>query len=47
MLDAAKDDPEQLARRKQFLEALDRGDPAALQRWQQLANRRRDGGTTQ
>jgi multidrug efflux system membrane fusion protein len=46
MLDAAKDDPEQLARRKQFLEALDRGDPTALQRWQQLVNRRREGGGT-
>ena len=43
MLDAAKDDPEQLARRKAFLEALDRGDPAALQRWQQLAARRAAG----
>ena len=30
MLDAAKDDPEQLERRKRFLEALDRGEPAAL-----------------
>ena len=29
MLDAVKDDPEQLARRKQFLEALDQGDPQA------------------
>lgn len=44
ILDAAKDDPEQLARRKQFLEALDRGDAAALARWQQMANRRREGG---
>ena len=46
MLDAVKDDPEQLARRQQFLEALDRGDPAALQRWQQMANRRREGGAS-
>ena len=44
MLDSVKDDPEQLARRKQFLEALDRGDAAAVQRWQQMANRRREGG---
>jgi multidrug efflux system membrane fusion protein len=44
MLDAVKDDPEQLARRKQFLEALDRGDPAAVERWQQMAARRREGG---
>ncbi|HEY9066495.1 MAG TPA: efflux RND transporter periplasmic adaptor subunit [Burkholderiaceae bacterium] len=43
MLDSAKDDPEQLERRKRFLEALDRGDPAALERWQQMAARRRDG----
>jgi multidrug efflux system membrane fusion protein len=43
MLDAAKDEPEQLARRKSFLEALDRGDPAALQRWQQMAARRAAG----
>ena len=47
MLDAAKDDPEQLERRKRFLEALDRGDPAALQRWQQMAARRQGGGATQ
>ncbi|GER15317.1 efflux RND transporter periplasmic adaptor subunit [Variovorax boronicumulans] len=39
MLDAAKDDPEQLERRKRFLEALDRGDPAALERWQRMAER--------
>ena len=45
MLDAAKDDPEQLERRKRFLEALDRGDAAALQRWQQMATRRREGGS--
>ncbi|BEP70105.1 MULTISPECIES: efflux RND transporter periplasmic adaptor subunit [unclassified Variovorax] len=39
MLDAAKDDPEQLERRKRFLEALDRGEPAALERWQRMAER--------
>jgi len=44
LLEAVKDDPEQLDRRKRFLEALDRGDAAALQRWQQMA-RRRDGGS--
>jgi len=44
LLDAVKDDPEQLDRRKRFLEALDRGDAAALERWQQMA-RRREGGS--
>ncbi|WP_427912671.1 efflux RND transporter periplasmic adaptor subunit [Ramlibacter sp. MMS24-I3-19] len=46
MLDSVKDDPEQLARRKQFLEAIDKGDPQALQRWQQM-QQRRAGGTQQ
>jgi multidrug efflux system membrane fusion protein len=40
MLDSAKDDPEQLERRKRFLEALDRGDPAALERWQRMSEGR-------
>lgn len=44
MLDSVKDNPEQLERRKRFLEALDRGDPAALERWQQMETHRRDGG---
>ncbi|MCY1245565.1 hypothetical protein D9M72_587250 [compost metagenome] len=44
MLDAAKDDPEQLERRKRFLEALDRGEPAALERWQRMAERGGAGG---
>ncbi|WP_341892252.1 efflux RND transporter periplasmic adaptor subunit [Variovorax sp. YR752] len=44
MLDAAKDDPEQLERRKRFLEALDRGDPAALERWQRQSERGGAGG---
>ncbi|MEO7547175.1 MAG: efflux RND transporter periplasmic adaptor subunit [Ramlibacter sp.] len=44
MLESAADDPEQLARRKKFLEAIDRGDPAALERWQQTIQRRREGG---
>lgn len=46
MLDSANGDADQLERRKRFLEALDRGDPAALERWQQMANRRREGGGT-
>jgi membrane fusion protein, multidrug efflux system len=44
MLESAQGDPEQLERRKKFLEALDRGDPAALERWQQMMQRRREGG---
>jgi multidrug efflux system membrane fusion protein len=47
MLDAVKDDPEQLERRKRFLDALDRGDAAALERWRQMAARRGEGGGTQ
>jgi len=43
MLDAVKDDPEQLERRKKFLEALDKGDAAALERWQRMGERRREG----
>lgn len=43
MLDAAKDEPEQLARRKKFLEELDKGDPAALERWQRMGERRGGG----
>ncbi|WP_367181187.1 efflux RND transporter periplasmic adaptor subunit [uncultured Ramlibacter sp.] len=44
MLDSAKDNPEQLERLKKFLEALDRGDPAAMERWAQMQQRRREGG---
>jgi multidrug efflux system membrane fusion protein len=44
MLESAKDDPERLAQRKQFLEALDKGDPEALARWQSMQQRRRQGG---
>jgi len=44
MLDSAKDNPEQLERRKRFLEALDRGDPAALERWQRMSEGRGEGG---
>ncbi len=47
MLDAAQDDPEKLERRKKFLEALDRKDPAALERWQQMQSRREAGGAPQ
>lgn len=39
MLDKVKDDPVQLERRQRFLEALDRGEPAALARWQQMRER--------
>jgi multidrug efflux system membrane fusion protein len=46
MLDMVKDDPEQLARRQQFLAALDKGDPAAIERWQQTVMRRREGGAS-
>ncbi|MBB3639327.1 efflux RND transporter periplasmic adaptor subunit [Variovorax atrisoli] len=44
MLDSVKDNPEQLERRKRFLEALDRGDPAALERWQRMSERGGEGG---
>ncbi|CAN5701846.1 hypothetical protein BH11PSE7_BH11PSE7_19260 [soil metagenome] len=44
MLDQVKDDPEQLARRKKFLAALDANDPEALDRWQRMVERRRAGG---
>jgi len=38
--------PEQLERRKRFLEALDRGDPAALERWQRMQERRGDAAAS-
>ena len=44
MLESVKDNPEQLERRKKFFEALDRGDPAAIERWKQLQEQRRQGG---
>jgi membrane fusion protein, multidrug efflux system len=44
LLDGAKDDPEQLARRKAFLDKIDKGDPDALARWQQMQQRRAQGG---
>jgi multidrug efflux system membrane fusion protein len=47
MLDAVKDDPEQLERRKRFLDAIDKGDPAALERWQSMQQRRQQGSGSQ
>jgi multidrug efflux system membrane fusion protein len=49
LLDSAQGDPEQLERRKRFVEALDRGDPQALERWQQMQQRRsqQQGGAAQ
>ncbi|MBC7471077.1 MAG: efflux RND transporter periplasmic adaptor subunit [Ramlibacter sp.] len=48
-LDQVKDDPEQLARRKGFLERIDQQDPAALERWQRMMERRQGaaGGPAQ
>lgn len=43
ILDSAQGDPEQLERRKRFIEALDRGDPQAIERWRQMQQRRREG----
>ncbi len=43
-LDQAKDDPEQLARRKGFLEKIDQKDPAALERWHRMMERRQGQG---
>lgn len=42
-LDQVKDDPEALARRQALLAQIDRGDPAALARWQQIMDGRRQG----
>jgi multidrug efflux system membrane fusion protein len=47
MLDAVKDDPEQLARRQKFLDAIDKGDPQALERWRSMQQRRQQGGGQQ
>jgi multidrug efflux system membrane fusion protein len=44
MLKSAEGNPEQLERRKRFLEALDRGDPEALERWKTMSERGREGG---
>ncbi|MEO6016801.1 MAG: efflux RND transporter periplasmic adaptor subunit [Polaromonas sp.] len=43
MLDQVKDDPTALERRKRFLENIDRGDPAALARWQSMKDNRGQG----
>lgn len=43
LLEAVKDDPEQLDRRKRFLEAIDRGDAQALERWRSMQQRRGQG----
>ncbi|WP_411886710.1 efflux RND transporter periplasmic adaptor subunit [Polaromonas sp. YR568] len=42
MLAQAKDDPAALERRKRFLEQIDKGDPAALARWQGMKDQRRE-----
>ncbi len=44
MLVQVKDDPVAFERRKKFFEKLDSGDAEALQRWQAMAERRRQGG---
>ncbi|HYP83984.1 efflux RND transporter periplasmic adaptor subunit [Variovorax sp.] len=41
ILDSAGGDAAKLAERKAFLESIDRGDPQALERWQQMSQRRR------
>jgi multidrug efflux system membrane fusion protein len=46
MLDAVKDDPEQLERRKRFLDAIDKGDPQALERWRSMQQRRQSPGSS-
>jgi len=43
-LDGAKDDPQGLERRKALLAQIDKGDPAALERWQRIMERRSAGG---
>jgi len=42
-LDQVKDDPTALERRKAFLAQIDSGDPAALERWQRIIERRSQG----
>jgi multidrug efflux system membrane fusion protein len=42
MLDPGRNDPETLARRKALLEQIDKGDPAALERWARMQQRRGD-----
>jgi membrane fusion protein, multidrug efflux system len=43
MLDRVKDNPEELAKRKQFLDQLDKGDPAAVARWRSMMEKRQQG----
>ncbi len=43
-LESAADNPEQLERRKGLLDRIDKGDPAALERWNRIMERRREGG---
>ena len=43
-LDQVKDDPEQLARRQGLLAKIDQRDPAALERWHRIMDRRAQGG---
>ena len=43
-IESAADNPEQLARRKSLLERIDQGDPAALERWSRIMERRSEGG---
>ncbi len=42
-LDQVKDDPAALVRRKALLAQIDRGDAAALERWQRITERRSEG----
>jgi multidrug efflux system membrane fusion protein len=41
-LDQVKDDPEALARRQSLVDKIKQGDPAALERWKQIRERRRE-----
>jgi len=43
LLKSAEGNPEQLERRKRLLEAIDRGDPEALERWKSMSERGREG----
>ena len=45
-LDQVKDDAEAMARRKALVEKIKQGDPAALERWQKIRERRRDNNQT-
>lgn len=45
-LDQVKDDPEALARRQSMVDKIKQGDAAALERWQKMRERRREGGAT-